>query len=122
MSCMMPSTTAKVAKLCLSPDTITWRAVVQKWLHSQSKDHTEDIRAMFEKYIPKCLEFLAPVIRSEQWGLGGSLVDCSPPGLELVPQDLQLSEVHLMTSCCAILEVSLCPLVRLAMLHMYRAG
>ena len=82
------------------------------WVTSQSCcDHTDVLETLFDKYIPHVLEFLAPVLanttlaKSESSGSAVSVSERVSRS-QVEPQDLMLSEVHLIKTCCQILEVS----------------
>ena len=82
------------------------------WLSSQSQsDYTDTLEALFDKYIPDVLEFVRPVLstsglaKSETHGSAVSMSERVPHS-QVEPQELMLSEVHLIKTCCQILEVS----------------
>ena len=82
------------------------------WLASQPRsNYTETLEALFDEYIPDVLEFLAPVLANDT--LAKSESSKSAVSLservshsQMEPQDLMLSEVHVIKTCCQILEVS----------------
>lgn len=97
----------------MSSATISWRDVLLTWLTSQSQLQTDQTQALFDKYIPDVLEFLRPILATSS-----GLIQKSEPGHESVvsvsekvtrsqaePQEVMLSEVHLIKTCCHILEV-----------------
>lgn len=99
LSALTPSTANKIGKLCMSPGGITWREVVRRWLGSRG-DRQPELWPLFQKYVAKCLNFLAPVVARTS---GSSGEGAGPAGLE--PQSLKLSEVHLASTLCNILQV-----------------
>ena len=97
----------------MSSATISWRDVLLTWLTSQLQLQTDQTQALFDKYIPDVLEFLRPILATSS-----GLIQKSEPGHESVvsvsekvtrsqaePQEVMLSEVHLIKTCCHILEV-----------------
>ena len=82
------------------------------WLTNQpQRDYADTLEVLFNKYIPDVLEFIHPVLATS-----GSAKKSEPPGStvsmservcqsQLEPQDVMLSEVHLINTSCQILEV-----------------
>ena len=101
LSALTPSTANKIGKLCMSPGGITWKEVVRRWLGGQ-REREPELWLLCEKYVAKCLDFLAPVVAKPSGPTSGG---AGPAGLE--PQSLQLSEVHLAGTLCNILQVGL---------------
>ena len=56
--------------------------------------------------MPKCLEFLVPVIASEPEGSSDGSVSSVKGEGGVRRQEMVLTDVHLVNSCCAILQVS----------------
>ena len=81
------------------------------WLTSQSQpNYTDTLGTLFDKYIPDVLEFVRPILSTS--GLAkaetrGSSVSMSErvSHSQVEPQELMLSEVHLIKTCYQILEV-----------------
>lgn len=97
----------------MSQDTISWREIVLKWLHSlpeqQHKSLLWDtIEPLFYKYIPPTLEFLSPAQaepRADADGVNNSTTSVAAGPLNIEYQELKLSPVHMVNSCCQILQV-----------------
>ena len=114
MSALTPSLSSKTACVALSQDTITWRDVGLKFLNSlpDSKSNLWDsIKALLDKYIPPTFEFIsAALLESEDDGVhtkpsAVSIDNADASALEA--QELKLTEVHLMNSCCKLFQVAL---------------
>ena len=97
----------------MSPGTITWRDITRKWLNNLSEDLKpavwDILESLFEKYLPPTLQFISPAL-TEVGGLSGKEVDRSSSSLGaadpvIVPQELKLSVLHVVNSCCQILQV-----------------
>ncbi len=110
LSCLTPSSVAQMATLCMSPATISWRDVAYQWLLKWEKQQTESLQSLFDVFIPKCVEFLAPVLEGVAHEEVGSDVSVAPSrsgvGQRLTGQELKLTEVHIIKTCCTILQVS----------------
>ena len=95
----------------MSPGTIGWRDIALSWLASRSPHNADTIEALFEKYVPAVIEFLCPVLagsipaKSADSVSSVSLSEKACRSQWVEPQDLMLSEVHLVKQCCQILEV-----------------
>jgi hypothetical protein len=82
------------------------------WLTSQSPWQPDYTQELFDKYIPDVLEFLRPILATTS-GLVQKLksressMSMSEKGRhsQVEPQEVMLSEVHLIKTCCHILEV-----------------
>ena len=79
------------------------------WVNEKSFGNSEAIEALFDKYLPQVIVYLRPLLAGSaavdgQTGGGGSTVSLLRNEIE--PQDVMLSEVHLINTCCQILEVS----------------
>lgn len=107
LSTLTPSSAAKIASLCLSPDTITWRDVVQRWLTNQNQAFVDSVQSLFDKYIPKCFDFLSPLLARESHS-DNVVSSVSLPSLAqkgLLPQEMCPSEINLISTCYTIFQV-----------------
>ena len=108
------SFSSKVSKVVMSQNTISWRDIILKWLNSLSEDLKpvlwDILEPLFEKYLPSTLQFISPVLSGSAiyGGHSGSSTG-SVGGADpiIVPQELKLSALHVVNSCCQILEVCL---------------
>ena len=112
---LTPRASACLPRLCLSPSTVTWWDPVSHWLLTQSAETASALEPLLQQLLPPCLQFLAPVLsggqgEARQEGGGVSEDSVSSIGalqrLQLSPQPLQLHPIHLVNTCCRILEVS----------------
>lgn len=105
-----PSLAAKTARVVLSQDTISWKEVLLKWLHSLLDYRAslwETMEALFDRYLPLTLDFISPALEDggpAMTGASSSTVD-SNAAATLQPQDLKLTQVQLVNSCCRIFQV-----------------
>ena len=96
----------------MSQDTISWNDVLIQWLHRMPDlkptlwDTVEDL---FDKYLPLTLEFLSPVLSEHASGREAPEVSSTSvtATLTLEDQDLKLTKVQLINSCCRIFQVML---------------
>ena len=109
---LTPRASSCLPRLCLSPSTITWWDPVSRWLRTQPSDVATALEPLLQRLLPLCLKFLAPVLSGAGRG-GGVSVAQSASSLgapqrvhPLSPQDLRLHPIHLVLTCCKILEVS----------------
>ena len=104
---LTPRASASLPRLCLSPSTVSWWDPVSRWLLTQPRERASDLEPHLQRLLPPCLEFLAPVLlRRETRSTEVSTSSLSGgTQLRLFPQDLRLHPVHLVTTCCTILEV-----------------
>ena len=97
----------------MSQDTISWREVVLKWLHClpEQKDKFllwDTMEPLFHRYIPPILEFLSPALTGltvDVEALDNSMTCVAAGTLNIEHQELKLSPVHVVHSCCQILQV-----------------
>ena len=97
----------------MSSDTISWRDILLSWLSPRSHDNVHAIEALLDKYIPDVIGFIRPVLANSTPSIkseSDSSVSLSDKvsHSQVEPQELMLSEVHLIKTCCQILEVSQC--------------
>ena len=86
---------------------------MQKWLttwsHDQSHDLTETLEGLFDKYIPLVIDFIGSALSGRSSHTSNTVSSVSVGDKlsreQIEPQDLVLSEVHLMNTCCQILKV-----------------
>lgn len=109
LSWLNPASAAEIGKVFMSSDTIRWRDVSHSWLSGRSHDLTDTLESLFDKYIPQVVDFIRPVLANsaKTTSSNDSTVSMSDKVSHCVieSQDLLLSEVHLMNTCCQILEV-----------------
>ena len=110
LSWLNPASAAEIGKIFMSSDTIGWRDITHNWLSSRSHDLTDTLKSLFNKYIPQVVDFIQPLlanntvtklVSNSSVSVNDKLSNC-----HVKSQDLMLSEVHLMNTCCQILEVS----------------
>ena len=110
LSWLNPASAAEIGKIFMSSDTIGWRDITHSWLSNRSHDITDTLESLFNKYIPPIVDFIRPVlansaitklISDSNVSVNDELSHC-----QIESQDLVLTEVHLMNTCCQILEVS----------------
>ena len=115
LDCLTPHASVCLPRLCLSPSTVTWGDTVRRWLLKQPAETTSYLEPLMQRLLPPCLEFLAPILcadgREDRKGGGvSSQQSASSLGatqsVHLSPQVLKLHPIHLVTTCCRILEVS----------------
>ena len=109
-STLSPSLASKTACVALSQDTITWRDAGHKFLSTMPESRSDTIESLLDKYIPPTFEFIsAALLESEAdsepetkpSAVGVDSMDTSA----VEPQELKLTRVHLINSCCKILQV-----------------
>ena len=80
------------------------------WSHDKSHDQSETLEGLFYKYIPLVIDFIRPALSGQSSDTSDAVSSVnmsdkmSRDQIEL--QDLKLSEVHLINTCCQILQVS----------------
>lgn len=83
-----------------------------RWLYSRSHDNADTLEALFDKYIPPVIDFMGPVLTNSAINKtnDNSTVSVSEKMMtsHLESQELMLSEVHVMNTCCQVLEVRGC--------------
>ena len=104
---LTPRASASLPRLCLSPSTVSWWDPVSRWLLTQPRERASDLEPHLQRLLPPCLEFLAPVLLGRETRSTEVSTSSLSGGtqLRLFPQDLRLHPVHLVTTCCTILEV-----------------
>ena len=110
---LTPGASATLPRLCLPPSVVSWWDPVSRWLLTQPREKATALEQHLRRLLPLCLEFLAPVLarggetppsqESSASSLSGGVTG---PQFKLSHQDLRLHPVHLVTTCCTILEVS----------------
>lgn len=106
----------RVASLNLTEGTVNWKDTVVKWFNTQSdsstiRQHRDALQLFFNKYVPATMDFIQPALTTNS-SISHATVSISTisggiGSLSLKPQQLKLSEVHVIQSCCRILQVSL---------------
>ena len=110
LSWLNPASAAEIGKIFMSSDTIGWREVTHSWLSSRSHEHNDTLESLFNKYIPQVVDFIRPVLTNSTVTklISDSNVSINKlSNCHVESQDLMLSEVHLMNTCCQILQVSM---------------
>lgn len=111
-----PSLAAKTARVVLSQDSISWKDVLFHWLHSSVPDYKtniwETIKALFCNYLPPTLEFISPALLQDfhqaVTSVSTTSVGSNAAGTTLKPQELRVTPVQVVSSCCRILQVRHC--------------
>lgn len=111
LSCLSPASATEIGKVFMTSETIGWRDEMSSWLSSRSHDQADALEALFDKYIPQVIDFLRPVVATSGADTMESVsmitVSDRLSRNQIEEQDLRLSEVHLIKTCCQILEVKL---------------
>ena len=104
----------RVASLNLTASTISWKDTIGKWFNTQSdsstvRQHGDALQRFFKKYVPATMDFIQPALLTNSSNsfatVSTSTVSDGLGSLTLEPQQLKLSEVHVVQSCCRILQV-----------------
>ena len=95
------------------PGSVAWRDVLCRWVAMQPPSLQKPLHDLAEEYVPALLDLLTPVLAGRpltggegRGGEEGSEVSAMTPRCRLKPQAIRLMEIHLVSSCCAVLEVS----------------
>lgn len=108
---MTPAFVAELGTVCLSANTLGWKEKLLSWLNSRPHDISSTLEALFDKYIPRVVDFLRPVLAGSEvddaLSLSTVVMTDSVISDHIEPQDMMLSEVHLISTCCHVLEVTL---------------
>jgi len=111
LSWLTPSAAGSVSTLCLSECTVSWCDIVTRWFNTQLQpllvNNKAMIHSLLEKYLPPTLEFIRPCLLGQEQSLSAAAVrEADSRGLlRLESQKLKLAKIHVVRTCCIILQV-----------------
>ncbi len=61
-----PATVSRCGMVYLDPRNLGYRPFFEKWLNTRSKQEAEILRALFDKYIPRCIDFIFEGVENDE--------------------------------------------------------